>query len=99
MTREDAKAILENLAVISHYAAGGDIEYPFFTWDGQFIKWGEARTLSLCCLGRYRIVGVPMKARVKVNSLQYSGAPAVVPSSKDDLKARRKFEKSRGIYA
>jgi hypothetical protein len=74
VTRDDAKTIMENLAVISHYSAGGEVEYPFFRCDGEFIRWGNSRSLNLCCLGRYRIVGDPMKAHVKHNPQQLIGA-------------------------
>ena len=88
MTRDDARAILENLAVISHYAAGGNLEYPAFTCEGEFIKWWSTDRMSLCCLGRYKITGPQLKARIKVNSLQYADAEPVIPSHKTDKKKR-----------
>lgn len=96
MTRDDAKAILENLAAISHYAAGGELEYPLFDCYGDFIRWNRTDRMSLCCLGRYRIVGDTKRARVMVNPHQHAGAEAVKPDHHGDLKKRRRFERSRG---
>lgn len=75
MTRDDAKRIMENLAVISHFAAGGEVDYPLINCHGDFIHWMDARSVNLCCLGRYRIVGDQMKAHVKLNPKQLAGAP------------------------
>ena len=82
MTRDDAKRIMENLAVISHYAAGGDIEFPFFTCQGEFIKWGASSTLNLSCLGRYRIAGPKQKTHVKHNPHQLRNCAATLPEKK-----------------
>lgn len=70
MTREDAKKIMANLAVISHYAAGGDIEFPLFCHDGSFVKWWPSRSMNIPCLGQYRITGEQMKIHVKHNPYQ-----------------------------
>jgi hypothetical protein len=75
VTRDDAKKIMENLAIISHYAAGGKIEHPLINCHGEFVNWYAARSLNLHSMGHYRIVGAPLKARVKVNICQPPGAP------------------------
>lgn len=70
MTRDDAKRIMENLTIISHYAAGGDIEYPVMVHDGSLAGWHASKNMNICCLGRYRIVGATQKASVKFNVKQ-----------------------------
>lgn len=51
MTREQAKAIMDHLDIVRHYANGGDLEWRIHS------KWGETSTMNLCCLhtGNYRI--------------------------------------------
>ena len=78
MTRYDAKKIMENLAIISHYAAGGDIEFPSVTWDGEFVGWHPSSTMTLCCLGKYRITGDQMKVHGKINSHQLRGVAPII---------------------
>ncbi len=82
MTRDDAKRIMENLAIISHYAAGGDIEFPMIRSDGVFLHWLPARTMTMCCLGKYRITGTQAKVRVKLNPQQLRDADPVCYAAK-----------------
>ena len=47
MTRDQAKAILENLDLIRHYAEGGDIGHQLIRSDGRLAFISPARVLTL----------------------------------------------------
>lgn len=64
MTRHQAQMILDNIEVIRHFAAGGDVEFAQHRYDGVFIGWKECRgeQITINCLPNYRI----KKPRVRV---------------------------------
>lgn len=67
MTRDQARAILANLDLIRHYAAGGDIGHRMINYRGEFLHTDVARHIVLGNLstdGSHRYVMVKPKYRM-----------------------------------
>ncbi len=74
MTRDQALLILENLEVIRHFAAGGEVEFAQHRFDGEFLGWRHCNRaqININCLPNYRIY----KPRVRVTE-----GPRFIPAT------------------
>lgn len=71
MTRDEAKAVLDNLDIVRHYASGGDLEWRIHD------AWHHSSRLTLCCLhtGNYRAIKGRKKPRFKLQLDGVIGKP------------------------
>ena len=95
MTRDQAKAILQNLDLIRHFANGGDLGHRLFNCKGEFVYTSPTQKIVLSNLRADKLTGyVRVKPRMAWNAETgiYERKPRYWPTK---IKEAEIFEEDR----